>query len=436
MIVAKRLKGRAIAAWLGPSGEAARRAADAVRRRVTGAARRLDVYVEVADPWSYLAAQAAQRLAEAYPVELGVHLVSAPASDVAPEPVLRARHAVRDAAALAAYWNVDFPGAKEADPGAARDAATALVRDRPGAEQLRCALELSAALWAGDRKALTRLLGVWGTEAHGAVAPLANANYQALRKAGYYAGGALAYAGEWYVGIDRVRYLEEVLAREHGTEVRGVIAPRPEAERGPAPLGKGPLSCEMWFSFRSPFSYLALEQIEDVLAPFGVPLVLRPVPPLVTRGFPLPGAKLRFLLRDAKREADRRGIPFGQVCDPLGPGVDNCLALARWADRRGQLPAFARSAMRGIWAEARDLTEYVDLRAVVERAGLPWAEAKDALGDREAAAWAQQSAADLAVIGLWGVPSLRCGELVTWGQDRLPILADRLRRHAAAHATH
>jgi 2-hydroxychromene-2-carboxylate isomerase len=45
---------------------------------------------------------------------------------------------------------------------------------------------------------------------------------------------------------------------------------------------------------------------------------------------------------------------------------------------------------------------------------------------------AQANAADLAVYGLWGVPSIRCGEFVAWGQDRLALFADRLRRHALA----
>jgi 2-hydroxychromene-2-carboxylate isomerase len=89
--------------------------------------------------------------------------------------------------------------------------------------------------------------------------------------------------------------------------------------------------------------------------------------------------------------------------------------------------------MRGIWAEARDVSEYVDLRYIVERAELPWNEAREVLGDPAAAKWAQAHAADLAVIGLWGVPSFRVGDFVAWGQDRLPLLADRLRRHGAVH---
>jgi len=153
---------------------------------------------------------------------------------------------------------------------------------------------------------------------------------------------------------------------------------------------------------------------------------------MVARGLPVPTVKRMYIVHDAKREADRLGIPFGELCDPLGAGVDNCLAIAHWAAARGQAMAFARSAMRGIWAEARDVSEYVDLRHIVERAGLPWEDARAALGSADAVKAAQTNATDLAVYNLWGVPSLRCGDFIAWGQDRLPLLADRLRRHALA----
>jgi 2-hydroxychromene-2-carboxylate isomerase len=429
-VFTKRLVGKAISTWLGPTGDAARAAMRAVKSRVTNAPRRLDLYFDIGDPWSYLAAQAASRLVAAYPVELGFHVVTPPASDVDPQPALRRAHAVRDCRQLADYWNVEFAATKEADSGAVRDVGTALVRDRPAAEQLRCALELAAAMWSGDRKQLAKLLGAWGTEAHLSVPPILSARYAALREAGHYIGGMFAWNGEWYWGIDRLGHLEAALARDLGKEVAHVVAPR--AERAPKPLSDKPLRCEMFFSFRSPYSYLALEQIEDVLAPFGVPLALRPILPMVTRGLSMPRTKLLYIVRDAKREADRLGIPFGTMCDPIGDGVTNCIAIAKWADREGALLRFARSAMRGIWAEARDMREYVDLRHVVERAELPWNEAKAALDDPQATKWAQAAAADLAVLGLWGVPSFRVGDFAAWGQDRLPLLEDRLRRHADA----
>jgi len=190
----------------------------------------------------------------------------------------------------------------------------------------------------------------------------------------------------------------------------------------------------MWFSFRSPYSYLALEQIEAVIAPYNLLLELHPIMPMVTRGVPLPNVKRMYIIRDAKREADRLHLPFGEVCDPIGAGVDHCMAIAYWASKRSQadLLAFAKSAMRGIWSEARDMAEYVDLKFVVERAGLPWAEAKEALAAPEVTGWANAAATDMAVFNLWGVPSFKVGDFVAWGQDRLPLLADRLRRDALA----
>jgi 2-hydroxychromene-2-carboxylate isomerase len=437
VIITKRLMGKAIATWLGPTGDAARRAVTELRERVSKAPRKLELYFDIADPWSYLAAQAVSRLVEAYPVELAVYIVTPPASDVAPAPQQRSKHAVRDAQQIASYWDLDFDGKKEADSGSVRDVGTVLIKDRPPRDQLRAILELSHALWANDKKTLVKLLGTWGTEAHIAIPPIVNSNYEALRKAGHYLPGVLHYAGEWYWGIDRLPYLEAQLAKDCGSDVAHVVSLRPESDRGPIAIAETPenkqpqpVQCELWFSFRSPYSYLALEQIEDVLAPYHIPLQLRPVLPMVTRGLPMPQVKRMYIVRDVKREADRLHIQFGEICDPLGKGVEHCIAIAYWANQRGRLLPFARSAMRAAWSEARDLAEYVDLRYVVERAELPWAEAREVLADPAATKWAQVNMTDLAVFGLWGVPSFKVGDFVAWGQDRLPVLADRLRRNA------
>ena len=363
------------------------------------------------------------------------HTITPPASDVDPAPTLRPKHAVRDAQQLADYWDIAFPWKKDPDSNLVRDVGTVLIRERPAAEQLRAAIELGGALWSNDKKKLASLLGTWGTESHGGIAPILNESYARLREKGHYQGAMIHYGGEWYWGIDRLPYLEAELARDLGCDVAHVVTPRPQSDRGPVRLSDKPLSCEMWFSFRSPYSYLAVEQIEQILAPYNVPLVLRPIAPMVTRGLPVPQVKRMYIVRDAKREADRLGISFGELCDPLGQGVENCLAIVHWAIQRNAGMAFVKSVMRGIWSEARDVAEYVDLRVLVERAGLSWDEARTALEPprvAEAMKQANAYAADLAVIGLWGVPSFRVGDFVAWGNDRLPLLADRLRRHALA----
>ena len=94
----------------------------------------------------------------AYPVELVIHIVTPPASDVDPAPVLRPGHLVRDAKQLTEYWDLEFPGAKSADPGMVRDIGTSLIRDRPAADQLRIVIEMLGALWQYDKKKLGTLL--------------------------------------------------------------------------------------------------------------------------------------------------------------------------------------------------------------------------------------------------------------------------------------
>jgi hypothetical protein len=258
MIIGKRLKGKAIAAWLGGPGEAVRRAVSTVRAGIANEPRKLEVYLDIGDPWSYLTAQAVSRLVQAYPletagVELVVRIVTPPASDVDGNPELRTKHAVRDAHHLADYWDLEFPGKKEADPGIVRDVATSLIRERPAAEQLRCFLDLTGAMWAHDRKKLAPLLLQYGTEAHLSVPPILAEQYAALRKAGHYQGAMIHYKDTWYWGIDRLHYLEAELGKDLGVDVAHVVTPKPETDRGAAKLSEKPLtaSCGSRFARRT-----------------------------------------------------------------------------------------------------------------------------------------------------------------------------------------
>jgi 2-hydroxychromene-2-carboxylate isomerase len=277
------------------------------------------------------------------------------------------------------------------------------------------------------------MMGKYGVEASGAVPPRLNANYLELRKRGYYQAASWHWNGEWYGGVDRLPYLEAALARDTGTQVPSVLQRRPEA--GPERIGGIKVDrpvLDFWFSFRSPYSYLALERVTALAARHPIELRVRPVLPLEQRGAQMPLIKKLYIVRDGKRLADTLGLPFGEIADPLVKGTEHALAIAHAAGPR--LLDFVRSAARGTWAEGLDLASYVDLRAVVERAGLDWADAKAALADTAWREWVKTSADDLAVAGLWGVPSFKIGDYATWGQDRIDMLDDRLRRHFAAPA--
>jgi 2-hydroxychromene-2-carboxylate isomerase len=433
MTVLDKLKAAAINAYLGAPGQSARAAVAEARRVLAREGRRVDFYYDISDPQSHLMAQAVDRLARAYPIDFAFHLVSPPATDVDVEPVLRGKHSVRDAIDLATHWDVTFPGKKELEAQVIRRAGSVLVKDRPFADQIATALEVGAAMWANDHKLLMQMVGKHGADSMGTVLPYTASAYTKLRARGGFQGSSLAYGGEWFIGLDRILFLQERLAADTGMSAPPVLTVRPADSRPPqrvAAADRVPL--DFWFSFRSPYSYLALARLDAAVGDWPVELRLRPVLPLEQRARAMAPVKRLYIARDAKRIADRLGIPFGNLCDPLGAGAENCTAIARAAIDAGRGMAFARSAATAIWSEARDMTSYVDLRFVVERAGMSWDMAKAALADTTWRDWAKTSAEDLAVAGLWGVPSFRAGDYATWGQDRIDMLADRLRRHAAA----
>jgi 2-hydroxychromene-2-carboxylate isomerase len=435
MNLTKRLKGQAIAAWLGPTGDAARRAIAQVKKSPA----RVDFYHDPADALSYLATQALQRLVKTYNVDFTITVVAPPASDVNPEPAMRNTNSARDAIELAAFWDLEFPGKKSADPNVVKKAGAIQARKRAPAEQLAAVLQSSEAMWRNDQKLLFTAAGQWGNESQVTTDPTLNAAYARLRKAGHYEGASFCYRGQWYVGVDRLHYLEAAIAADAGRPVAGVLQRRGNVE--PRLLSKNPLAADFWFSFRSPYSYIALMRLQETLGR-DIPVRLRPMMPMVSRGVPLARIKQNYILLDAAREAARHGLAFGNICDPLGKGIDHCMGIAKWAETRSAADAmaFAQSAMRGIWTEARDMADYVDLKYVVERAGLPWEQAKTAALDPQTASWSIAAAADLAVFGLWGVPALRVGDLTVWGQDRFDLVKARLEQHRraveqASHAT-
>jgi 2-hydroxychromene-2-carboxylate isomerase len=192
---------------------------------------------------------------------------------------------------------------------------------------------------------------------------------------------------------------------------------------------------ELFFSFRSPYSYLAAPRAFALPERFDVEVAFRGVIPMVMRGQSVPRAKQLHTLRDVAREAARLGMPFGRIHDPLGDGAIRCLLAGEHAIDVGRERAFVLTASRAIWGEAVDVARDDGLRAVCERAGLEWAACRAALEDPALRARVEASTAALAALGHWGVPVVVFGDELFWGQDRFEDLEVALRdagreRHA------
>ncbi len=390
-------------------------------RRLRGEPHRVIFFHRVNDAWSALLAQRLGDLTAVYDLQLDLRLISTLPIDCVPDPQRLDDYAAYDAVRLAHAWGLEFDDRPVPD-GATSHLADRIILSRPASlTQLQTA---TAAAWRGDLDRLAVL-------AHDAIdeqetgVRLAE-NQRELHRLGHYLGGMLWYQGEWFWGLDRLALLEQRLRDRipghRGLTLQDSLFNPLERRAAGSAL---PLDLEFYFSFRSPYSYLGAIKAVALADRLGLNLQLRPLLPMVSRGIPVPGHKLRYIIRDVARIARAEGIAFGPIRDPLGKGVENCLALFHYAEERGAGREFLLAAMRAIWCEGADLRSRATLDRLGKRCGLGPAATEGALADKRWRARVEANAATLAVLGLWGVPGFCLRNVegqplsVAWGQDRL-----------------
>lgn len=209
------------------------------------------------------------------------------------------------------------------------------------------------------------------------------------------------------------------------------------------------LAVEVFWSFRSPYSYLAVPRLQEIAAAYDVELQVRPVYPLAVRVdgfFRQRGPKwAMYVVRDAFRTAQMLGMPFAPPRpDPIlmdmasgevardQPFIRRLTHLGQTAVEAGKGLAFIREVSHLIWSgETPGWHEGDHLAKASERAGLDLA-ALDATiaaeADRIEAA-IQASHDRLESVGHWGVPTMVFNDEPFFGQDRIETLLWRMRQH-------
>jgi len=363
----------------------------AIKARRRGAARAvIEYFHQPDDPYSHLAAQVLEPLRAAFDIDLRVHLVAPPAADAAPDAVRLQAYARRDAAMLARAHGLDFP-----DEFSQPTAAT-------GGLPFRVDTPLDVALAEGTAR---------------------------RAKLGHYLGAMFHFEGEWYWGIDRLPHLAARLAA-NGLSRPGVAPALPAQlhETGATTVSGRKLRLDFFASLRSPYTYLAAARARRLAEAYGAEFRIRYVLPMVMRGLPVPRAKRLYIVLDAKREAERLGLPFGRIKDPVGKGVERGLAVLAGAIALGKGAAFLESFLAGAFAEGIDATTDRGLTMLAARAGLSAADVAAALKDETWRQVADSNRQELLDLGLWGVPSFRVNDgPAHWGQDRLWAIENDLR---------
>lgn len=209
------------------------------------------------------------------------------------------------------------------------------------------------------------------------------------------------------------------------------------------------LTFDFYFSFRSPYSYLAVPQVGALLTEYDAAVNMRIVRPIAVR---IPGFFQKvnplwppYLMRDTWRIAEMNGIPYRWprpdpiVQDPstreVAPEQPYIMRVSRMgalAAERGRGFEFVRKASHLIWSgETENWPEGDKLAACADAAGLDGAKL-----ERDAAAEAERldniiigNEAAQETAGHWGVPLFVFADEPFFGQDRIDHLVWRMKQH-------
>ncbi len=212
------------------------------------------------------------------------------------------------------------------------------------------------------------------------------------------------------------------------------------------------LELDLFYSFRSPYSYLATPRLRDLARDYDVDLHVRPVLPLAVR-------KTRFfqtvnplwpayVLRDTARTAEYLGLRIRWPRpDPIvqdfrtrevakdQPYIHRLTRLGVAAALHGSGIAFIYEVSQTIWnGETENWHEGDHLALAAERAGLDLAVLERTISDGPAQCdtLIEENHKALEAAGHWGVPTMVFRGEPFFGQDRIDLLIWRMRQHELA----
>lgn len=405
-----------------------RRSAQEFNRKRRGLPHEVSFYHKVDDPYCYLLLQMLQRLMSDFDIKVKPHIVSELSKDMFPEPELLKAWSLKDAKLLAQAFNLEFPDIHQLPPAQlCKRAEKILLSNEQSDSFLKFAIDVNKALWSEGEAAIKTLEEEVGQLSDEQRQKLVEKSNQHLKKKGHYLSATMYYGGEWFWGVDRVYHLAQRLLAlgiaKDEINLDDYDYPKPASSQNKPSKAQ---ALDFYFSFRSPYSYLACQRLLDLNKKLNLSLNVKPVLPMVMRGLPVPAAKRMYIFLDTKRECARYGIPFGKTVDPLGEGVNRCMAIFPYAQQQHKTLEYIASISKGIWAEGQDVTEDDLLEKLVTRSGLDWNEAEKFLNDKSWEKSAEQNRKDMIALGFWGVPTFQYGDFSCWGQDRLWAIEQKI----------
>lgn len=397
-----------------------------LKRAILGRAHDVHFFYQADDPYSHLISQLLKDLNQSYDVNIHIHIVDKPKDNVVPMRKSLEDFSIKDAALTAPYHNLEFKDSYQIPEQT--DLLIAQKMLSASKNKVNDIFHISKNLWEGNINDLSYRLA-----SDKELLKIIQTGNRKRKKMGHYLGAMFYYAGEWYWGLDRLPYmlerLDKLKLRKKGASLEEKFISNADLRGGDF----SNISVEFFVSLRSPYSYLALPEIIELKNKFNINTIIRPVLPMVMRGLPVPREKVMYIVKDAKRESSRIGIPFGKIFDPLGKAIKRGYSLLPYAKKMQRDAEYLYEFSKLAWSEGKDMKETSNLKIAIENASLDWNEACDYLDSDEWKPFVEENRKQLIQSNLWGVPSFRIvdqkdNELFkSWGRDRLWLLTHEIR---------
>jgi 2-hydroxychromene-2-carboxylate isomerase len=395
--------------------------------RFFGRNAKVDVYLALNDPHSFMLVQMLARLESQYDAQFSIFFVmgALPGTTIAPE--LQQQWAIRDANLIAEQYQL------------------VKVDNEPSLVLLATGQQAWQLQKSNLKNAEQIFLQTWGNtfqQHYQTSTPTIThqvKNQARLQDKGHYSAAVLFFAGEWFTGVDRLFHFETALC-ELGllTSITQKFSVDAEASRDLANFEYDFLptssklnielqQLEVFLSLRSPYSYLGFVQASALAEQYQLELIIKPVLPLLMRGASIPVVKQKYIYLDALREAKKLDIEFNGFIDPLGDGVINVYTMFAWAEQQGKAREYMLACFRAVYVDNIDLSTVENVDKIVNDLDLDSEKAHAYQAEHDWQQWADCNQQALTKLEFWGVPCFKFQNSRYWGQDRIHFLEKEIK---------
>jgi 2-hydroxychromene-2-carboxylate isomerase len=195
---------------------------------------------------------------------------------------------------------------------------------------------------------------------------------------------------------------------------------------------------EFFFDCSSPWTYLGFHNIQPLAAEFKVPIRWRPilvggvfnsVNPSVYASREKPVLPKRdYMLKDLQDWARLSGLKI--VMPPKVFPVNSVKAMrgCLWLEPQGQLVPFATAVFEAYWGRDEDISQDAVLAHICKRCGIDEAAFQAGIANPVVKEQLKTNTDELIRRGGFGSPTKIVGDDMYFGNDRLPLVAEALRR--------